>query len=94
MLQRRVVHRLAHVGVHAPRRREDALDARRRGRRGEELLGHCCVQAAATGAQGRAPVCLLCLLLNLRLADLAADAQEWSARFAAAAPRRWMEGGH
>lgn len=38
MLERRVLHRLAQVGVHAPRRREDALDARRRGGRGEELL--------------------------------------------------------
>ena len=31
MLQRRVLHRLAQVGVHAPGRREDALDAGGRG---------------------------------------------------------------
>ena len=31
VLEGRVLHRLAQVRVHAPRRREDALDTRRRG---------------------------------------------------------------
>ena len=38
VLEHAVAHRLAQVVVHLAGRREDALDAGRRGRRGEELL--------------------------------------------------------
>ena len=40
VLEHAVAHRLAQVVVHLAGRREDALDAGRRGRRGEELLHH------------------------------------------------------
>ena len=77
VLEHAVARRLAQVVVHLAGRREDALDAGRRGRRGEELFHHLgfaawsrlhfvCRRGAQAGARDPAEILLTTLYNRLR----------------------------